>query len=818
MAVKDVVMTYVEDDIKKIQTKTNLYLQSYGEQGAKHLVQEVVQNAVDEGLDENSQCDETEITLDLLEDSITVEDNGRGIPETDYPMDISCTKIQSGSKFTRDQGTASAGEFGVGLTCVNALSTSFILTNYREKEKYIHRIEFREGEKISDTKEPQKKGGKKHGVIVKFIPSKKYLGKSTKLPCDDIMEWIDKISYDFPENYKIRFIVTEGLTKVKEKIYKAKDSIGLLNAISNDKFLIKPIKLEKSGNFIETTLVDERGRSRNYSLTLMFCYDDNMETIYDSYCNFANTTEGGVHLDAAETALCRYLQKKTKDAMSEKEKEKMDILWNDIRSNLKMVIQFKTNANVQFVGNAKKKVAADQLTPIIMDSVTELLTDYFEGTTEKDTRLKQLVKVIKLNAKARIESSKIKASTTKESMNYLKEYTIKNYTPPTGRGNSYREILMVEGDSAGGCANQARDPETQGVFAFRGVVANPLKRSLSDLMHPVTGNAEWRNFVKVSRMGIGPTFNLSKSYFDKYIIMTDADIDGHGIAEGMCLFFLYLMPEVVENGMLYRAVTPLYKLRRNGKTRFAITKEELVGLYQNDIIKNYNAAFVGWDPKQNISKNEFKEFIYDTDEYPEMLTHLAKHFKVNKRMIERVCAFLVYKFPDIHIDFNIEEYFDNQEFIKDFMEMLQKSFPELTLNGNCVRGIIDYKYQSMYINNRFIRKVSTLFDIYRQYGYSLIVDDKKQKTQMSISEFIDTSSKYRYEILQRFKGLGELDSDDLWETTLNPNTRTLIQLTTDDLEKELDTFHKLNGPGSKDAKRRKDMMKGYRIKLSDLDN
>lgn len=110
MAVKDVVMSYVEDDIKKIQTKTNLYLQSYGEQGAKHLVQEVVQNAVDEALDENSQCDRTEITLDLLEDSITVEDNGRGFPETDYPMDIFCTKIQSGSKFTREQGTTSAGE------------------------------------------------------------------------------------------------------------------------------------------------------------------------------------------------------------------------------------------------------------------------------------------------------------------------------------------------------------------------------------------------------------------------------------------------------------------------------------------------------------------------------------------------------------------------------------------------------------------------------------------------------------------------------------------------------------------------------------
>lgn len=707
---------------------------------------------------------------------------------------------------------------GVGLTCVNALSKSFILTNYREKEKYVHRIEFSEGEKISDTKEPQKKGEKKHGVIVKFIPSKKYLGKSTKLPCDDIMEWIDKISYDFPEKYKINFTVTEGFTKIKEKVYKAKDSIGLLHDISSDKFLIKPIKLEKSGEFTETSLIDESGRSRKYSLTLMFCYDDSADTVYDSYCNFANTTEGGVHLDAAETALCRYLQKKTRDAMTEKEKEKIDILWNDIRSNLKMVVQFKTNANVQFVGNAKKKVAAEQLVPVITDAATDLLIDYFEGTSEKDARLKQVIKVIKLNAKARIEASKIKASTTKESMNYLKEHTIKNYTPPTGRGNSYREILLVEGDSAGGCANQARDTETQGVFAFRGVVANPLKRTLADLMHPVTGNAEWRNFVKVSRMGIGPSFDLSKSYFDKYIIMTDADIDGHGIAEGMCLFFLYLWPEVVKAGMLYRAVTPLYKLRRNGKTRFAITKEELVGLYQNDIIKNYNVALVSRDPKEKIAKNEFKEFIYDTDEYPEMLAHLATHFKVNKRMIERVCAFLVYKFPEMDIDFDIESCFDNQEFVTEFMEMLQKSFPELKLYGNCVRGIIDYKYQSMYINNRFIRKVSVLFDVYRKYGYSLIVDDKTQKTQMSISEFLDASSKYRYEILKRFKGLGELGSDDLWETTLNPNTRTLIQLTTDDLKKELDTFHKLNGPGSKDANRRKNMMKGYRIKLSDLDN
>lgn len=814
---KDVTMSYIEDDIKKIQAKTNLYLQSYGEQGAKHLMQEVVQNAVDEAIDPNSQCDETDITLDLLEDSITVEDNGRGFPEKDYPLDIFCTKIQSGSKFTREQGTASAGEFGVGLTCVNALSTQFILTNYREKEKYIHRIEFSEGEKISDVMEPQKKGGKKHGVIVKFIPSKKYLGKSTKLPCDDIMEWIDKISYDFPENYKINFTVTKGLEKVEERTYKAKDPIGLLHDISGDNFLIKPIKLVKTGEFIEKSLVNEDGRVCEYTLTIMLCYDEYPETSYDSYCNFANTTEGGVHLDAVETALCRYLQKKAKDALTEKEKEKIDILWNDVRSNLKMVVQLKTNANVQFVGNAKKKVAAEQLTPVILDATTGLLEDYFEGSSEKDVRLKQFIKVIKLNAKARIEANKIKAATTKESMTSLKEHTIKNYTPPTSRGKHYRELLMVEGDSAAGSADGGREPETQGIFAFRGVVANPMKCTLAELMHPVTGNAEWRNFVRASRMGIGPDFDISKSHFDKYIIITDADIDGHGISEGMCLFFLYSMPEVVKAGMLYRAVTPLYKID-NKKHPFVTTKEELVGLYQDDIIKHYDIMIVGWDPKTKIKKSEFREFIFDTDEYPDNLVHLAKHFKVNKLLIERIAAFLVYKFDDMDIDFDIDSKLSDQKFIKEFMEILQKSFPEISFINNCIRGVIDNRFQSLYINNRFIRKVSILFDIYRKYGYSLIVDDKKDKKPMSIIQFLDATSKFKAKIIERYKGLGEMTSEELWDTTLNPDTRTLIQLTTEDLEKELDAFHKFNGPSNKDKARRKEMMKGYRIKMSDLDN
>ena len=233
---KDVKMFYIEDDIKKIQTKTNLYIQKYGPEGAFHLVREIIQNSIDEVIDPESNGSNIYISYDMENDKLVCEDDGRGFPETDYNLDIFCTKNQSGSKFFRDQGGSSAGEFGVGLTVVNALSTQFTITSYREKEDYKHTIVFEEGEKKDDQMISHPKEKLKHGSRITFIPSKKYLGKNTKIPYKDMVEWIEKMTYFiYGKKVKITVDIFKGLTLKETYKFKPKKFDDLLDKICIDK-------------------------------------------------------------------------------------------------------------------------------------------------------------------------------------------------------------------------------------------------------------------------------------------------------------------------------------------------------------------------------------------------------------------------------------------------------------------------------------------------------------------------------------------------------------------------------------------------------
>lgn len=275
------------------------------------------------------------------------------------------------------------------------------------------------------------------------------------------------------------------------------------------------------------------------------------------------------------------------------------------------------------------------------------------------------------------------------------------------------------------------------------------------------------------------------------------------------------MPELVKAGRLYKAIGPLYRIDDKNH-EFVHDKREYVDLYQDKVIKNYEVTPIAISNKA-LDKDSFKEFIYDTEQYSDELVRLSKHFGVNKFLIERVAAYLTMKYPNKDMD----ELFKNSKFTTPFMEMVQMKYPEITLNGkHSLRGIVDGRFQSIDINNRFIRKIEDIKNTYIDYGYSLLVKDKKsgEKTEMSIGEFLDLTSKFKAKIITRFKGLGEANSKQLWDTTLNPDTRTLIQLTMDDVEKDLKIFEKLHGQSKQNVEDRKKMMSEYKIARDDLDN
>lgn len=817
---KDVRMYHIEDDMKKIQVKTNLYLQQYGDQGIFHLAREIIQNSIDELEDIMSGGKRIIIQYDHKTDKLVVIDDGRGIPETDYPIDIACTKLQAGSKFLRSQGGTSSGEFGVGLTVVCALSSLFILATYRADENYMHEITFENGIKTNDVKRKLNKTDIKHGTRTEFIANQKYLGAGSKMPFDDMFNWIKMMTYLISS--KITFVIEEyELGKlIKTHTLKRQPFANMMSEfIANEEELLVPVtsfsdkgkieeKISESTITGDQVNVVESVVKKDVNLDFAFCYEKTPDTVLDSYCNFTKTTDGGVHLDSVLDTYCRFIQNKTKERMTDKEKEKWTVTWNDVKTGLVMLVNLSTNAQVQFMGNAKTKIQNTKLKPVIEQITLDNLTKYFDKHEEE---LNKICKLVKLNTRARIESQKIKTASTTEKLDHFKDFMIPNYVKCNNTGKQYKEIYLIEGArSASGSVVNGRNPYTQAVYGFRGCVANPFKCSFSDIMQ----NQEWKNYVKVLRCGIGPTFNINKLYFDKIIIGTDADVDGYYIGAGICGFHALYLPEIITEGHLYKVFSPLYKID-DKDTPFVGNKGELTEVFLKKVVKSYKIKLVG--EKDPMTKDELYDFLLDTINYRVSLIRLSKYYNVDKYVVEMIAALLITMGVTAG---HLKDALNSQSFITTFMSKIQKKFPEIKLSGtNSIRGVANGRFMSIQLNERFMKKLDEFIDIYMQYGYELIVKEKGgEESKMTIGEFLETSYKLTPKIITRYKGLGEANPEQLAETTLNPDNRILVQFTMDDCVKAMKIFEKLQGNKAADKAARKLMMSEYKIDRDDLDN
>ncbi len=550
----------VLEGLEAVRKRPAMYIGDIGEKGLHHLVYEVVDNSIDEAL--AGYCTHIEVTINE-DNSITVKDNGRGIPtgwhekENKSALEVVLTVLHAGGKFDKGSYKVSGGLHGVGVSCVNALST--MLTAEIHREGQIFRQTYSKGHPTS--KVDIVGTTDQRGTIITFKPDGEIFTLTTEYKYAILSNRLRELAFlnkgihlsltdrrEVDENGNFRsehFYSEEGL-KEFVKYLDATRGVPITESIIY-------LDTEKNGVPVEVAMQ----------------YNDSFSENVHSYVNNINTIEGGTHLTGFRRALTRTL-KKYADESGMLSKLKFDINGDDFREGLTAVVSVKV-AEPQFEGQTKTKLGNDEVATAVDQAMSSALADYLE---ENPKDAKAIVQKVVLAAQARHAARKAREAVQRKTV--LSGAGLPGKLADcSSRDRSIAEIFFVEGDSAGGTAKQGRDRNFQAIMPLRGKILNIEKAQ----EHKMWENEEIRNMftalgVKVGTEEDSKALNLEGLRYDKIIIMTDADVDGSHIATLMLTFFFRKMKELIENGHIYIATPPLYLVKKGKIERYCWTEKE----------------------------------------------------------------------------------------------------------------------------------------------------------------------------------------------------------------------------------------------------
>ena len=538
------------EGMEHVRMRPSMYIGDVGVRGLHHLVYEVVDNSIDEAL--AGYCDTITVTIHEG-NSITVTDNGRGIPvdfhekEQKSALEVVMTKIGAGGKFDKDSYKVSGGLHGVGVSCVNALSTDMTTRVYRDGK--IYQQKYQKGKAITAVEE---------------------VGISDKRGTEQFFQPDDTIFNELVYNYdtlanrlrELSFLnkgITIKLTDEREKGENGNFKSETFFSEGGLKEFVEYIDGNRVGLMAQPIYIESRDEDE-IPVEVAMRYNDSFSENLHSYVNNINTHEGGTHLAGFRRALTTTLKKYAED-LGIPQKEKVEISGEDFREGLTAIVSVKV-MEPQFEGQTKTKLGNSEVSGAVSRVVSEMLTNFLE---ENPAEAKVIVQKVILAAKARIAAKKARE-------------TVQRQTPLWGGGlpgklsdcsstdPSVCELFLVEGDSAGGTARQGRNSEFQAILPLKGKILNVEKA----LTHKVYDSDEIKNIYTALGVSVGTeedpkALNLSKLRYHKVVIMTDADVDGSHISTLILTFFFRYMRELIDNGYVYIATPPLYQLRK-GKT------------------------------------------------------------------------------------------------------------------------------------------------------------------------------------------------------------------------------------------------------------
>lgn len=547
------------EGMEHVRMRPSMYIGDVGPRGLHHLVYEVVDNSIDEAM--GGHCDDIKVTINE-DNSITVQDNGRGIPvglhkkEGVSALEVVMTKIGAGGKFDKDSYKVSGGLHGVGVSCVNALSSHLRATVHRDGK--IWEQEYERGK----TQYPVKSVGetKESGTIVTFTPDDTIFTQTTEYNYETLSNRMRELAY-------LNKGITISLTDKRNKDEKGEFVGEVFHSQEGLKEFIR--FLDESRDPLIQSVISMEGEKNGIPVEVAMIYNTGYSENLHSYVNNINTHEGGTHLSGFRRGLTSTL-KKYADNSGLLDKVKFEIAGDDFREGLTAIVSVKV-AEPQFEGQTKTKLGNREVTSAVSQAVSEMLTNYLE---EHPDDAKQIVEKVKLAAQARHAAAKAREMVQRKNPMSVGGLPGK-LSDCSEQDPTKCEVFLVEGDSAGGTAKQGRDRNFQAILPLRGKILNVEKA----MQHKVFENEEIRNIYTALGVSIGTeedskALNLEKLRYHKVVIMCDADVDGSHIETLILTFFFRYMKELIEQGHVYIATPPLYLVKKGSKKRYAWNDKE----------------------------------------------------------------------------------------------------------------------------------------------------------------------------------------------------------------------------------------------------
>ena len=740
--------------------------------GLHHMVFEVLDNAIDESL--AGHCNDIKVIIHA-DNSITVTDNGRGIP-TDIKEDdefkrsaaeIVMTELHAGGKFDQNSYKVSGGLHGVGVSVVNALSDWLRLRVYRAGK--VHEVEFKRGERVA----PLKAVGDtdKTGTEVTFLPSIETFNNVDfhfELLCKRIRE----LSF-LNNGVKIELIDhRSGKSENFEFSGGIKGFVQYMN---------------RSKNVLHQTPFHAFAEKEGISIEVSMQWNDSYGENVQCFTNNIPQRDGGTHLTGLRAAMTRTINTYIESNELAK-KAKVDTGGDDMREGLTCVLSVKV-PEPKFSSQTKDKLVSSEVQPVVQDLVGKKLTDYLlEHPKDAKIICNKIVDAARAREAARKARDMTRRKGAMDSLGLPGKLADCQEKDP-----AQCEVYLVEGDSAGGSAKQGRDRKNQAILPLKGKILNVMKARLDKIL----SSQEITTLITALGAGIGQEFDVAKLRYHRIIIMTDADVDGAHIRTLLLTFFFRQMPQLVEKGHIFIAQPPLYKVKQGKDERYLKDEQELDQYLVNSALNNASlltkkggetiegGALNSLAREMVLTESVIKRLSSRYDESIVRAIHdLGELNLADKNATQQYASKLEAIMSANNIKFEVKKHESSENFL---IEMNQ------FVHGNLQASIIDEEFLLSGEYKQIIKSSNLLKNLIDDGA--VITRGEKSKPVVNFTQalaWLIDEAKNTLNI-QRYKGLGEMNPSQLWETTMDPEVRTLLQVTIEDFTELEATFERLMG-------------------------